>query len=179
MADNLGQLFLEIALENPRALKSIRGARPGTSLSPISKGNIIQFRYDFARPGHDLNPLVLITDDRYTTKNSPLVYIRGINLHRLYTSSDVLRLISPSQMNACGNPFFSYDNIKPFKYIRQAFRMYKTNGVKRVKLLDCEYLKRVIAASRKLNTQDLNAIRSFINVQLQKSINPSARNLGS
>ena len=57
--------------------------------------------------------------------------------------------------------------------------MYKTNGVKRVKLLDCEYLKRVIAASRKLNTQDLNAIRSFINVQLQKSINPSARNLGS
>jgi hypothetical protein len=157
------QIFLDIALNSPQSMKNVYGI---TNFS-IDKGTIVQFRYQFAKPGHDLNPLVLITD------NMPN-YLRGINLHYLGYQK-IMQLIGINRMNACGDRNFSYETIKSDGYIKKAFRMYKKNGIANPKVLDCEFLKRILAASRKLNPQDLTAIRSNIVEQLKKVINQSAQ----
>lgn len=162
MAENPDKLFLDIALNSPQSQKPSIGLAP----TSINKGTIVQFKYAFAKPGHDQNPLVLITD------NMP-AYLRGINLHYL-GYNNIMKLIGINRMNACGNTSFSYENIKGDRYIKTAFRMYKKIGVGRPKVLDCAFLKRILAASRKLSPQDLNAIRSDIVDQLQRIINQSA-----
>lgn len=175
MADNLGQLFLNLALENPTIIKALKGGIKGKSASTPSAGDIIRFRYEFAKAGSDANPLVLITDPAYKITTSPMFYVRGINLH--YLRTEQIRTLLGSRINACDNPTFSYNNIKPYKYIKQAFRMYKKAGIRNVQIINCEYLKRLLGASKKLETQDLDAIKDFINQQLRKEINPQARNI--
>lgn len=159
------QIFIDIALNSPASMKGVTGL----SGKSVNKGTILQFRYQFAKPGHDLNPLILVTD------NMPN-YIRGVNLHYLGINK-IMQLIGVNRMNACGNTSFSYETIKGDQYIKKAFRMYKKTGVANTKVLDCKFLKSVLAASRKLNPQDLTAIRSNIVEQLQKVMNQSAQEI--
>lgn len=175
MADNLGQLFLNLALENPAIVKALKGGPKNKNAAFPSAGDIIRFKYQYASAGSDANPLVLITDPLYKIPTSPLFYVRGINLH--YLQMDQIRLLMGTRINACNNPTFSYNNIKPYKYIKQAFRMYKKAGIKNVQIVNCEYLKRLLGASRKLEKQDLDAIKDFINQQLRKEINPKAKDI--
>jgi hypothetical protein len=156
------QIFVDIALNSPQSMKGIAGLANAS----VNKGSIIQFRYQFAKPGHDQNPLILITD------NMPN-YLRGVNMHYLGINN-IMKLIGVNRMNACGNTSFSYESIKSDEYIKKAFRMYKKTGVARPKVLDCAFLKRILVASQKLNPQDLTAIRSNIIDQLQRVINQTA-----
>ena len=160
------QIFIDIALNSPASMKGVTGLS-GTS---VNKGTILQFRYQFAKPGHDLNPLILVTD------NMPN-YIRGVNLHYLGINK-IMQLIGVNRMNACGNKSFSYENIKTDSYIKKTFRMYKKNGIAKAKVLDCAFLKRVLEASKKINPQDLLAIRSNIVEQLQRVINQEPDRIG-
>jgi len=131
------ELFLDIAINSPQSMKGL----VGLSKIGVDKGSIIQFRYQFAKPGHDQNPLIIVTD------NLPQ-YIRGVNLHYLGYSK-IMQLIGINRMNACGNKSFSYENIKTDSYIKKTFRMYKKNGIAKAKVLDCAFLKRVFRSIQK------------------------------
>jgi len=156
MAKNKTELFLDMAFNNNRSSRNLSGIQ---ILGNIRTGSIVQFSYDFAK--HDKNPLVILTENIAGE-------IKGLNLHYILPDP-ILQIISPSGMNACNNPRFSWQSVKYNPYIKKAFRIYKKNGIKNIRLLDCDYLKRVIAASRKLNLQDLTALRTAIDVQLRQT----------
>jgi hypothetical protein len=174
MAADIGSLFLELAMSSPDAVKPLRGKKGITAVNMPQKGQIIQFQYQFAK--HDPNPLVLVTDSNFTIQNSTTQFLRGVNLHMLGLSN-IMKLLYNRGINACNNPVFSYDNIKPDRYIKAAFRMYKKPGIKKLRMLDCEYLKKILATSRKLNTADLDVIRQTISDQIKEAINPTIANL--
>jgi hypothetical protein len=156
MAKSKTDLFLEMAFDTKRGAKSLTGIQILTSLRT---GSIIQFTYDFAK--HDKNPLVILTENK-------IGEVKGLNLHYILPDP-ILQIISPNGMNACNNPRFSWQSVKFNPYIKKAFRIYKKNGIRNLRMLDCDYLKKVIAASRKLNIQDLTALRSAIDAQLQQT----------
>jgi hypothetical protein len=174
MASDMGSLFLELAMSSPDAVKPLRGRKGITAVNIPQKGQIVQFQYQFAK--HDPNPLVLITDANFTLQGNPVSFLRGVNLHMLGLSN-IMKLLYNRGINACNNPLFSYDNIKPDRYIKAAFRMYKKPGIKKIRMLDCEYLKKILAASKKLNTSDLDVIRKTISDQIKESINPTIKDL--
>lgn len=153
MAKNKTELFLEMAFDGNRGSRNLSGIQ---ILGSIKTGSIVQFSYDFAK--HDRTPLVILTENLAGE-------IKGLNLHYILPDP-ILQIISPMGMNACNNPRFSWQSVKYNPYIKKAFRIYKKNGIKNIRLLDCDYLKRVITASRKLNLQDLTALRSAIDAQL-------------
>lgn len=132
-------------------------------LKTMGKGSVVMFRYGLAKPGHDQTPLVLLTDVLPQ-------YLRGINLHYL-TFPTIKNILQVKGMNACGNRFFSYSNIKSNKYIVSAFRMYKRIGVQRLKTLDCEYILNAMGSVRALDPQELETIRSDIKGQLNRIVN--------
>ena len=70
----------------------------------VGKGSLINFSYLFAKAGHPLSPMVLVTD--ITPQ-----YIRGVNLQYL-TPQYIQRLLDKRFINGCNNPKFSYFNIK-------------------------------------------------------------------
>ena len=62
-------------------------------------------------------------------------------------------------------------------YIKKSFRIYKKVGIRNLRVLDCNYLKKVLAASKQLNLQDLTALRSNIEAQLNTAINQPAESM--
>jgi hypothetical protein len=88
-----------------------------------------------------------------------------------------MNLISVNRMNACGDRSFSWDKVKTNNYIKGSFRIYKKAGVRNLRILDCNYLKRILAASKKLNLQDLTALRSNIEEQINTAINQTAESM--
>ena len=164
MAQDTAQLFLNMALNAPASIK--RNLTGLQTLNSIGKGSIIQFSYSFAK--HDPKPLVLLTD---TDAN----FYKGLNLHYL-RATPIMNLISKERMNACDNRNFSWNSVKNNSYIKNAFRIYKKNGVKNLKLLNCEYLKMILAAAKKLNIQDLTAYRLNIDKQIAREVNKSVQN---
>lgn len=160
MAIDISKLFT-----NPQEaiLKSIGGNKYGSSFKPLGKGSLVIFRYQLAKPGHDQNPLVLITDVKPN-------YIRGVNLHYL-TFPTIKLMLQKKGMNACNNPFFSYSNIKQNKYIVSAFRQYKRIGIRQLKMMNCEYILNAMGTVRAIDPQELEAIRSDIQGQLNKIVN--------
>jgi hypothetical protein len=170
MAADLAQLFLEIALNSPQSVKNITGLQ---TVNSLMKGSIVQFQYVFSR--HDPKPLVLLTNNPNDTNDFPN-YLRGLNLHYI-GSSQIMNLISVNRMNACGDRSFSWDKVKTNNYIKGSFRIYKKAGVRNLRILDCNYLKRILAASKKLNLQDLTALRSNIEEQINTAINQTAESM--
>jgi len=156
MAKSKTDLFLEMAFDYNRGSRNLSGIQ---ILSRLKTGSIIQFGYDFAK--HDRTPLVILTENNAQE-------FKGLNLHYILPDP-LLQIVSPFGMNACNNPRFSWQTVKYNPYIKKAFRIYKKNGVKNLRLLDCDYLKRIITASRKLNLQDLTALRSAIDAQLRQT----------
>lgn len=164
MPTSKAQLFLDIAFNNPKSFKNQTGLQ--TVRSAVT-GSIARFNYAFAKT--DRNPVILIVKNE-----GP--YIDGLNLHYI-RAQPLMQLINPSGKNACGNRMFNWQNdIKPNMYIKEAYRRYKKIGVNSLQILNCEFLRRIIAASAKLNIQDLTAMRQNIDAQIMNEINMNASN---
>lgn len=166
MAFDAASLFTEI---NASAGPTVRANQFGPSVKRLGKGSLVQFIYNFAKPGHDQTPLVVLTD---VMPN----YFRGVNLHYL-TFPAIKKILQRSGLNACNNQFFSYSNIKTDGYIKTAFRMYKRVGVRRLKVMDCDFVLNALGAVRAIDPQEIEAIRSNIKEQLQKTVNQSIPNM--
>jgi len=165
MANDAASLFTEI---NTNLGATIGANQFGPSVKRLATGSLVQFTYGFVKPGpsHDKTPLVIVTDVNAK-------FIRGINLHYL-NYKEIKRILQKSGMNACGNPMFSYqNNIKSNEYIKTAFRRYKRIGVRRLKLLNCDFVLNVMNSVRAIDPQELEAIRDTIKEQLEKTVTQS------
>jgi len=161
MADDLSGLFA--AVDKASGL-GVAANQYGPSIKRLGKGALVQFTYGNAKPGHDQNPLVILTD-------VGLKYFRGVNLHYL-TFPVIRQMLQKTGLNFCNNPFLSYQtNIKSNEYIKKAFRVYKRSSCKRVKILDCNFILNAMGSVRALDPQDLEALRSSIKEQLAKTVN--------
>jgi hypothetical protein len=127
----------------------------------VTKGSLINFNYLFWV--HDPYPLVVVTD--YLPGNK----IRGINLHYL-----TFPFIKNILRTGCENQSFSYNSIKMDKYVANAFRSYKWNGIRQVRKMDCNFLLTVMATVRSFDPNQVKAIRESIQQQIQQQVNPKA-----
>jgi hypothetical protein len=158
------QLFLDIAFNSPKAIKNQTGFQ---TIRGVTTGSIVRFNYSFAK--EDRNPVVLIVRN-----NGP--YYEGLNLHYI-RAQPLMQLISPTGKNACGNKLFNWAaDIKPNQYINKSYRKYKKIGVTNLQVLNCDFLRRIIAASAKLNIQDLTALRTNIEQQINQEVNTNVSN---
>lgn len=165
MANDAASLFTEI---NSNLGETVRANQFGPSVKRLGTGSLVQFTYGFVKPGpsHDKTPLVIVTD----INNQ---YIRGLNLHYLDFRL-IKRILQKSGMNACGNPMFSYrNNIKQNIDIKTAFRRYKRIGVRRLKLLNCDFVLNVMGSVRAIDPQEVEAIREAIKEQLERTVKQS------
>lgn len=139
----------------------------------ITAGSLISFQYPRSMgmiPNviHDPHPMVILTDV------FPPHFIRGVNLHYL-----TFRYVKHILESYGGNTGFTYLNIKPDKYLAQAFRMYKLAGVIRPKRLDTEWLKHVLASVQSFNPGEIEKIRLNIQQQIQQRLQAKAKELTS
>lgn len=142
------------------------------STKPITKGSLISFHYpkSFAMvPNqiHDPYPMIIVTD---IWKK----YIRGVNLHYL-----TFPFVKNILQNFGGNASFGYSNIRPTKYIADAFRMYVRIGVLRPKRLDTDFLLKVLGDVRSFSPDELEKIRDNIRRQIQSRLQAKANELAS
>lgn len=125
----------------------------------VKKGSLISFNYIFHRPGHDPFPNVIVTDVN-------LMYIRGLNIHYL-TFPYIKRLLQSN----CNNPNFSYKTIKTDKFLVSSFRQYKREGIRILKILDCDLILNMLGTIRAITPNEVESIRKTINEQLEKMTN--------
>lgn len=136
------------------------------AVKPVSKGSLINFTYLFAKAGHPLSPMVLVTDVMPG-------YIRGVNLQYL-TTSYIQRLLDKRFMNGCNNPRFSYFNIKNDAFVSAAFRQYKRQGIANLKQFDCSFLSSLITAMKKIDINEIYQMQKQVNDQIARATNPVA-----
>lgn len=139
---------------------------PTGAIRPIvTRGSLVTFRYLFHKPGHDPQPLVMVTDVLSQ-------YVRGINLHYL-TFPVIKKMIYPEPgRSVCDSPQFSYEYIKSQEYIvTKAFRQYKRNGIDGLKKLDCDFIVNAMAISRSFDPNEIEAIRQSVREQIQRLAN--------
>jgi hypothetical protein len=136
------------------------------AVRPVGKGSLINFTYLFAKAGHPLSPMVLVTDVM------PL-YIRGVNLQYL-TPAYIQRLLDKRFMNGCNNPRFSYFNIKNDAFVSAAFRQYKRQGIANLKQFDCAFLSSLITAMKKIDINEIYQMQKQVNEQIARATNPVA-----
>lgn len=127
----------------------------------IQRGSLISFNYGLWI--HDPYPLILVTDIMPGNK------IRGLNLHYL-TFPSIKQLLRTGG----NNPNFSYQNVKANKYITSAFRSYKWQGIRQVKMMDVNFLLTVMATVRSFDPNQVKAIRESVEAQIQRMVNPKA-----
>lgn len=166
MAIDAASLFTEI---NTNVGPTVRANQYGPSVKRLGKGSLVQFTYGFAKPSHDQTPLVIVTDILPS-------YLRGVNLHYL-TFPAIKKILQRTGLNACNNQFFSYSNIKTDGYIKTAFRMYKRIGIRRMKVMDCDFVLNALGAVRAIDPKEMEAIRSNIKEQLEKTVNQNVPNI--
>ena len=141
---------------------------PGKINPIIGIGSLCTFMYKFYKPGHDPQPLVLITDPNY--KN---LYCRGINIHYL-TFPVIKQLLFPQGKSMCENSQLTYQYIKGDDFLVSAFRQYKKNGIQSLKKLNCEFIVNAMAVSRSFDPNEIESIRKSVREQIRKIINPPA-----
>lgn len=140
---------------------------PGQVNPTVGRGSLIVFNYLFHKPGHDPQPLVLVTDVWRD-------YIRGINLHYL-TFPVIKKLMFPAQgQTICDSPSFTYQYIKGNDYIVSAFRQYKRGGIQQLKKLNCQFIANALALSRSFDPNEIEAIRRSVREQIRRLANPAA-----
>jgi len=100
----------------------LEGMQPLPTAQGVMPGNVLSFHYSLYR--HDPYPVVLILEDQG-------VYLFGINLH--YLTFPQIQAVFKQFAN-----FVSYEALKNFPNITQAFRKYKKTGIThpRVKSLE-------------------------------------------
>ena len=168
MAVDAPSLFTEI---NANLGATIGANQYGPSIKRLAVGSLVQFTYQFAQqPNQDKTPLVILTD--VNTR-----YLRGLNLHFLNFNA-IKMILQKSGMNACNNVMFSYkNNIKSNEYIKTAFRRYKRIGVRRLKILDCDFILNAMSTVRAIDPQEIEAIRDSVKEQLSKTVQQSMPNM--
>ena len=136
----------------------------------VSRGSLISFSYPVSLAKepyiiHDPYPMVIVTDVWTNT-------LRGVNLHYL-----TFPYIKQTLQSHCGNTGFSYRTIKPDRYIANAFRIYYRKGMKQVKIMDCEWLVKVLGIVRSFSETELQALQQQIQAQIQAKLQAKAEQL--
>jgi hypothetical protein len=139
--------------------KSVGNRQPVTTNDVVRKGSLVAFGYTMWI--HDPYPLVIVTDI------TPGLRMRGVNLHYL-TFPYIKNLLRTGTTN----PAFSYGNIKPDPYIVGAFRSYKWQGIRQVKMLDSAFLLTVMATVRSFDPSQVASIRRAVQEQIRREVNP-------
>lgn len=129
----------------------------------IKKGSVATFGYSFFK--HDPYPLIICSSIYHDGK------IAGINLHYL-TFNYIRNLIK----QYCGK-MFSYPLIRGNNFIKNSFRTYKKNGVKGIRVFDCEFLKTILGTVRSFNPNEIEKIRQEVQRQLMTRVQKSADEL--
>ena len=168
MAETADQLFAEISGNLPTTVKANQF---GPSIRDLRPGALVQFTYDLQGSRiTDRTPLVILTDVN-------VKYFRGLNLHYL-TFPAIKKVLQKSGLNACNNPFFNYkNNIKQDEYIKTAFRRYKRIGVRRLKILNCDFVLNVMGSVRAIDPQEIQAIADSIKEQMQRTVQQTMPNM--
>lgn len=140
---------------------------PGAINPVVGRGSLITFNYLFRKPGHDPQPLLLVTD---VWPN----YCRGIQLHYL-TFPVIRKLMFPAPgQSICESASCTYQYIKGNSYIVSAFRQYKRNGMENIKKLDCEFIVNALAITRSFDPSEIELIRKSVREQINRMTNPQA-----
>ena len=140
---------------------------------PLGKGSLVNFQYLYAKAGHPLSPMVLVTDWVYPPPPKPSLFVRGINLQYL-TPYYIGQLLDAKSINGCNNPQFSYDNIKGYAFLKGAFRQYKKSGIANLKQFDCAFLSSLIKAMRGIDINEIYQFQKQVNEQIARATNPVA-----
>jgi len=143
---------------NPVVGNLFQAMNKPSTVGQIQRGSIVVFNYMMWR--HDPYPLVLVSSTR------PGQGIKGVNLHYL-TFPYIKQLLRNSLM-------FSYSSIKGDKYMVKSFRSYKWNGIRQVKVLDTDFLLRVMGTVRSFDPNQIQAIRESVQEQINRVVNPPA-----
>jgi hypothetical protein len=140
-----------------------------TAINPmVGRGSLVRFDYLFHAPGHDPQPLVLVTDVWEK-------YVRGIQLHYL-TFPEIRSLLFPApNVSICESQVFTYQYVKEKQYIvDRAFRQYKRNGMQNIRKLDCEFIVNALSITRSNDPSEIEAIRRSVQEQIRRLTNPQA-----
>lgn len=141
--------------------KALKANQYGPTYKSFAPGFLFGCQYLFFK--HDPRPLVLMTRIYQDKK------IAGVNLHYL-TFPYMRHLIK----NYCGKGNFSYQAIKSDRFIVNAYRCYKRQGLKMVKGIDCNFLIAMLGQLRSFNPEEVEAMRKQVQKQLQEKLNPRA-----
>lgn len=155
-----GRLFKDLISRN------VGANQYGPSLKAVASGSLVTFQYMFAK--NDIYPLVILT---YVSQN----YIHGVNLHYL-TFNEIKQVLQKDKLNGC-RPGFNYQNVKPYQYIIKAYRTYKKNGMRNLKVLDCELIIKSMTVARSIDPQEAEAIRENIRNQIAGLVNTTVENM--
>jgi hypothetical protein len=158
-------------MANPQALNPLNLFVPATNGEPIRPGSLISFKYPYSLARvpsaiHDSSPMLIITDVRSA-------YVRGVNLHYLtvpYVKDFLLRTQGQT---------ISYANIKPDRYLADAFRMYYFKGMQQMRKLDMTFLLQLLTAVRSFSPTELERIRNELRQQIQKRLQIKAAELNT
>lgn len=134
-----------------------------SATNPYVPGTLFTCEYLFYK--HDRTPLILVSG----VYNDPMhgQRVGGLNLHYLTFVPTVKNLIN----QYCGNGIFRYTSIKMDRYVRSAFRTYKTAGLRFIKVFDPQAIKPIINKLKSLNVEEIEAMRKDINKQLKQKLN--------
>lgn len=129
-----------------------------TTHRALGKGSLCLFQYLFMK--HDPYPMALVTSI-YTDGK-----VAGLNLHYL-----TFRYVKFLLTQYCGKTGLSYQNIKGDRYIVNSFRTYKKEGIRNLKMIDCDYLVTILGRIRSFNPNEVQAIREEVQRQLGRVVN--------
>lgn len=158
--NNYGSLFKDVIS------RSVGANQYGPSLKNVASGSLVTFQYMFAK--HDVYPLVILT---YVSTN----YLHGVNLHYL-TFNQMKQVLQTDKLNGC-RPGFNYQNVKPYKYIVNAYRTYKRNGIRGLKVLDCDLIVKSMTVTRSIDPQEAEAIRENVRNQIAGLVNTTVQDM--
>jgi len=146
----------------------------GPSTKNIGRGALISFHYPVTmsvNPNYqirDIKPMLIIT-------NIGQKYISGVNLH--YLTLPYLRAII---LNHGGDQGFSWHSrIKADAYLARSYRLYVRRGIHKPKILDTDWLKKVLFEVQTFDPGQLKAIRENIKKQIQQRLQTKADQLTS
>ena len=135
-------------------------------------GSLISFSYTPIKPRpewqpkNDLYPLVIVVDN-----NSASDKISAINLHRL-TFPSIRELIQRTYRMG-----FSYAAIKDDRNFRDAYRTYKKNRTRQIKVMDSKFLLGIMSLVRSYDPAEVQIIRRQAQEQIRQLVNPNAAQL--
>ena len=92
------------------------------------------------------------------------------------TFNQIRQVLQEDQLNGC-RPGFNYQNVKPYEYLINGYRTYKRNGLRNLKVLDCNLILKSISVSRSIDPQESEAIRESIKNQISTLVNTSVQKM--